>query len=96
MQLPKGTYQRTNLQFLTGCILDEDQQGYYDESTYEERLSKDKEALMEKLSSVLLKREEFLDIESLLNATLSTFEDVFFEIGLKAGAKLQRELLSGY
>ena len=96
MQLPKGIYQRANLQFITECLLAEDQGGHYDERSYEERLSKEKEELIKKLDSVLPRTKEYFDIESLLNRTLATFEDVFFEIGLKVGANLQRELTAEY
>ena len=94
MQLPKGIFERANLQFVTECVLDEDQEGNRDERSYEERLSEKKERLLDKLESTLSRSEEFFDLEALLNATISVFEDVFFEIGLKVGASLQRELMT--
>ena len=94
MQLPKGIFERANVQFVTGCVLDENQEGNRDERSYEERLSEKKERLLDKLESTLSRSEDFFDIEALLNATISVFEDVFFEIGMKVGASLQRELMT--
>ena len=61
--------------------------------SYEERLKEYKKPLSEKLNRIL-SESQYFDVESLLNSTLVAFQDVYFEVGIKVGAMLQRDLLT--
>ena len=64
-----------------------------EEYPYEERLSKAKEPFIEKLNESYQTNKSYHEMEALLNYMLGTYEDVYFEIGMKVGAILQRQLI---
>ena len=90
----ESIYERANLEYIVDSLLDENEKGICIGKSYEQRLKKGKKPLMDELDRIFARTQQYLEMESLLNSTLATFEDVYFEVGLKVGAMLQRDLLA--
>ena len=93
MEFSEPIYERANLPYILECLQDENDKRVSIGKPYEERLKRYRTPLTEELTRIL-SRAQYLDIECLLNSALVTFQDVYFEVGIKVGAMLQRDLLT--
>ena len=62
--------------------------------TYEERLCRDREDIINSLKRYLKDENQFNETANDLTLVLMTYRDVYTEIGMKIGAKIMFEFLS--
>jgi len=89
-----AAFARVNLEQIRSFILTglEDKQELLDEQ-YNARLEKASEPIYNRLSSLYPSANELTEPANELSHALSTFQDVYMEIGMKAGAKLLYQLI---
>ena len=86
-----GVLERANLECFRDFLLDGDG-GCIEQCAYEKTLREIRDPLIKELRKTYHTIESYESIESLLIRMLTNYQNIFFDIGMKAGATLQREL----
>jgi len=63
------------------------------DETYDVRLTKASDPLYERINSLYSDAAELTEATNEVSTALSTYQDVYMEIGMKAGARLLHQLL---
>ncbi|MCL2774605.1 MAG: hypothetical protein FWD71_14845 [Oscillospiraceae bacterium] len=90
----KGIFKRMDIQEIRNFLVENGQSSIgIDTRPYELRLEEESEDLINSLKRCCKNKEEFNEALEDFNNAVQTFQDVFTEIGMKAGARLLFQLL---
>jgi len=86
-------YARTNLQRVMGFILCGAEDSKVSEEPYDTRLTKATRPIINRLEGIYPNADDMDNAYTDLSLALAEFQNVYMEIGMKAGARLVHQLL---
>ena len=87
---------RTDIRAVSSYLLNGiGEPGELDTRPYQQRVEEDESLIFQCLQKLCPNEDKLSEVADLLNTALTTSQEVYFEVGIKAGARLSSQLLQG-